>query len=92
MLDGLEILDRDRLNHTAPERAAQSALRVIDHVSDHEPELQPVGLCIALIAYVRRTGNDLESLFSVSKNILASKDADGPAFRALDLYMRNEVR
>lgn len=85
------MIDRDALNHTRPERAAQSALQILDHVSDHEPELQPVALAMALIAFTRRTGNDLGHLFTVARNILRSNHADGPAFRALGLYMQHEV-
>ena len=85
------MLDRDALNHTRPERAAQSALQILDHVSDHEPELQPVALAMALIAFSRRTGNDWGHLFTVAQNILGSNHADGPAFRALGLYMQHEV-
>lgn len=87
----LDLIDRDRLNSTKPERAAQSALQILDHVSDHEQELQPVALAMSLIAFSRRTGNEIESMFSVARNILNSNEADGPAFRALNLYMRHEI-
>lgn len=85
------MIDRDALNHTRPERAAQSALRILDHVSDHEPELQPVALAMALIAFSRRTGNEVGHMFTVANNILGSKHSDGPAFRALALYMQHEI-
>lgn len=85
------MISRDRLNHTAPERAAQSALAILDHVSDHEPELQPVAMSMAMLAFCRRTGLEMNHLFTVANNILGSKDAGGQAFDALGLYMQHEM-
>jgi hypothetical protein len=85
------VIDRDKMNHANPDAVAQSALAMLDTVSDHAPELQPVAFATAMVAFVKRTGHDMNHLFTVANNILHSKGAEGPAHRAIHLYMQHEI-
>lgn len=85
------MINIDRLNHLNPDRAAQSALQCLDSVSDSAPEVQPVGLAMALLAFSRRVGRDVGDFFNVANNMLHDKEAEGPSFRAINMYMHNEV-
>lgn len=84
-------MNRDKLNHLNADRVAQASLDMLDKVSDLDPEVQPAAVAMTLIAFARRTGSDVGDLFSVARNMLGSKDADGPAFRAIHLYMQHEI-
>jgi len=84
-------MNRDKLNHIGPEETAQAALDVLDRVNDLNPEVQPAAVAMVLIAFARRTGTDVGDLFTVANNILGSNWADGPAFRAIHLYMKHEI-
>lgn len=84
-------MDRDRLNSVDPNRVAQASLDILDKVSDLDAEVQPAAVAMTLIAFARRTGADVGDLFTVARNILGSKMADGPSFRAIHAYMQHEV-
>jgi hypothetical protein len=84
-------LNRDKLNHVNPERVAQASLSILDKVTDLDAEVQPAAVAMTLIAFARRVGVDVGDLFTVARNILGSKDAEGPSFTAIQLYMKHEV-
>lgn len=85
------MIDIDRINNIDAETVAATTLKVIDRVQDDRKELQVVSLAAAFSVFCRRHRADPAEVFRAASNVLASKFRENPSFRALDLYVENEL-
>lgn len=84
-------MNKDKLNHVAPEQVARVALNFLDLLSDHDKEVQGAAIATTTLAYAKHHGIDVGDLFSVGNNILHSKHVNSPHIEAMQNYVRFET-
>jgi len=85
------MLDKDILNHVAPDAVIQASLAQLDQTSHEEREVQAVAFAVTLLAYASRHGMEIGDVFTVANNLLHSKHGSERHYRALYDYMRHEL-
>ena len=85
-------LNHDKMNNVDPKIAANAAFFVIDKLQDLPQHLQLLGLAAALLTASDVFKVPAQDIFTVTKNLMNSKEGLRPEFAAVRDYIKYELR
>lgn len=85
-------MNLDKINNAEPADVAKSNFVVIDRLQSFEPHIQVLGLAAVLIILAERFNVDAQTIFTVTKNLMNSKEGLRPEFAAVKDYVKHEIR
>ena len=84
-------INLDKINNASPVDVAKSNFTVIDRLQSFEPHVQVLGTAAVLLALADRFGVDAQTIFTVTKNLMHSKEGLRPEFAAVRDYVKHEI-
>lgn len=85
-------INLDKINNAKPADVATSNIAVIDRLQSYEPHIQVLGAASVLLALADRFGVDAQTIFTVTKNLMHSKEGLRPEFAAVRDYVKHEIK
>ncbi len=85
-------IDLDKINNAKPADVAKSNFVVIDRLQSFEPHVQVLGVAAVLLLLADRFGVDAQTIFTVTKNLMNSKEGLRPEFEAVRDYVKHEIK
>lgn len=85
-------INLDKINNAQPADVAKSNFVVIDRLQSFEPHIQVLGLAATFLILAERFGVDAQTIFTVTKNLMNSKEGLRPEFVAVKDYVENEIK
>lgn len=85
------MLNRDVLGSIPSPQVANAAMTVIDRLQDFTPEAQMLGLAAAFQLLADHNKVSAPELFAFSDRIVNGVSGYRPEFRAVAMYMENEL-
>lgn len=85
-------LNLDKINNARPADVAKSNFLVIDRLQQFEPHIQVLGLASTLLTVAARFNVDAQTIFTVAKNLMNSKEGLRPEFAAVRDYVKYEIK
>jgi hypothetical protein len=80
------------MNNADPKRVAQASFYVIDKLQNFPPHLQLMGLAAALLTASDTFKVEAQDIFTVTKNLMNSKEGLRPEFAAIRDYIKYELK
>ncbi len=85
-------INLDKINNAKPADVAKSNFVVIDRMQSFEPHIQVLGIASTLLILAERFGVDAQTMFTVTKNLMNSKEGLRPEFAAVRDYVKHEIK
>jgi hypothetical protein len=85
-------VNRDKINNADPKAVSKATFALLDRLQNFPVWMQPVAAAAAMLLLSEGLKLSAQDLFTVTKNLMNSKEGLRPEFEAVRDYVKHELK
>ena len=85
-------MNRDTMTNASPARVAKATMSLLDRLQRFQPGDQVLAAAAVFLTLAEHWGIPAQDAFTIIKNLMIANEGKRHEFRALDAYIKNELR
>ena len=85
-------INRDKISNADPKQVSKAAFSVLDRLQNFPAWIQPMAAAAVMLLLCSGLRLEAQDLFTVTKNLMNSKEGLRPEFEAVRDYIKHELK